>query len=78
MKPKNAGKDMWLRAQTVYQKLKQKVQLQDADSIDAFSVLYMTQSLNFMEGGVGAEPSAPHVSAEAPALDTHHFKTQIV
>ena len=42
MKPYNAGEDMWLRAQTANQKLKQNAQTQDADGMQAMSVLYMT------------------------------------
>ena len=36
MKPNNAGKDMWLRDKTANQKLKQNVQTQDADPLQAF------------------------------------------
>ena len=43
MKPNNAGDDMWLRAQTANQNLKQNTQAQIADSMQALSVLYMTQ-----------------------------------
>ena len=43
MKPKNAGKDMWQRAQTEFnQKFEQNSQTQDADGGQAMSVLYMT------------------------------------
>ena len=38
MKPKNAGKDMWLRAQTENENLK-NAQRQDADGVQAVSVL---------------------------------------
>ena len=34
---------MWLQAQTANQKLKQNALTQDADGIQALSVLYMTQ-----------------------------------
>ena len=43
MKPNNAVEDMWLRDQTKNQKVKRNTQRQDGDSIQAFSVLYMTQ-----------------------------------
>ena len=33
MKPNNAGKPMWLLAQTANQKLKQSAQIQDADGM---------------------------------------------
>ena len=33
MKPKNAGKNMWMRAQIANQKLKQNAQTQDADGM---------------------------------------------
>ena len=35
---------MWLRVQNANQKFKQEAQTQDADDMQAFSVLYMTQS----------------------------------
>ena len=43
MKPKHTGKDMWLLAPTANQKLKQNAQTLDADGLQAFNVLYMTQ-----------------------------------
>ena len=43
MKPYNAGKDMWLRAQITHQKLKHNARKQDTDGIQALSVLYMTR-----------------------------------
>ena len=43
MKPNNAGKEIWLRARTENQKLKQNAKTQKADGMEAFSVLYMTQ-----------------------------------
>ena len=36
-------KDVWLRAQTANQKLKQNAQTQDADGMQALSVIYITQ-----------------------------------
>ena len=36
MKPSNAGTGMWLWAQTANQNLKQNVQIQDADVMQAF------------------------------------------
>ena len=42
MKPNNAGEDMQQRAQTANQKLKQNAPTQDADVMQAMSVLYMT------------------------------------
>ena len=43
MKPNNAGKNIWLRAQTLNQKLKQNAQTQDADGMQALSVLNTTK-----------------------------------
>ena len=43
MKRNNAGKSMWQRSQTANQKFKQNAQTQDADGMQAMSVLYMTQ-----------------------------------
>ena len=43
MKPNNEGKDMWPRSITANQKLEQIVQTQDADDMQAFSVLFMAQ-----------------------------------
>ena len=37
MKPNNAGKNMWLRVQTVNQKLKHNAPTQGADDVLAFS-----------------------------------------
>ena len=42
MKPNNAGKDMWRRAEIANQKLKQNAQTHDADGLQAMSLLYMT------------------------------------
>ena len=43
MKPNNASKYIWLRSQAANQKLNQNAQTQDAEGIQAISVLYMTQ-----------------------------------
>ena len=43
MKPNNAGKEMWLRVQTVNQKLKQNAQTQDGDGMQTIFVQNMTQ-----------------------------------
>ena len=44
MKPNNAGKPMWLQAQTINEKLKQDAQTTgDVDSMQAISVLNMTR-----------------------------------
>ena len=43
MKPNNAGKGIWLRAQATNQKLKQNAETQDADGMQALSVLNITQ-----------------------------------
>ena len=43
MNPNNAGKDMWLWAQTANQKLKENGQTQGANGMQALSVLCMTQ-----------------------------------
>ena len=42
MEPNNAGENIWLRVQTIDQKLKQIAQTKDVDSRQAFSVLYTT------------------------------------
>ena len=42
MKPNNSREDMWLRAETVDEKLIQDAQTQDADGTEALPVLYMT------------------------------------
>ena len=43
MKPNNAGKNRWLRAQTATQKLKRNAQIQDADGMQGFFlVIYRT------------------------------------
>ena len=46
MRLNNAGEDMWPRAQTANEKLKQDTQshTQDADGVNAMSVLYMSLS----------------------------------
>ena len=36
MKPNNAGKNMWLRAQTTNRKLKQNAQVQEVDGMQYF------------------------------------------
>ena len=43
MKPNKAGEDMWLRAETENEKLKQDVQIQDVEGMQAMSVLFMTE-----------------------------------
>ena len=72
MKPNNAGKGMWLRAQTANQKSKQNVETQDADGMQALSVLYMTQlkaisKQLYISWEEGHRALGPHVSTEAPA-----------
>ena len=49
---------MWLRAQTANQKLEQNAQTQDADIMQDFSLLYMTQleTLSYQEWGVEGGP----------------------
>ena len=39
----NADEDVWLRAETANERLKQNTRTQDADCMPAVSVLYMTQ-----------------------------------
>ena len=34
---------MWLRAQSAFEKFKQEAQIQDADGMQAMSVLFMTK-----------------------------------
>ena len=65
MKPNNAGED-------ANQKLKQNAQTQDADGMQAKSMLYKThlyalfgQTYFSWEGG-RSEPPPPHFSADAP------------
>ena len=41
MKPNNAGKIIWLRAQTLNQKLKQNAVTQDADGRQVIFLCYM-------------------------------------
>ena len=76
MKPNKAGNDMWLRAQTTNQNFKKKKpQTQDADCIQAVSLLYITQLettsqqqyISLERRGGCVEPSVLHVSAEALA-----------
>ena len=43
MRPNNAGRDMWLEAQTTNQNVKHNPQTQDADVIWELFVLYMTR-----------------------------------
>ena len=43
MKPNNAGIDIQFRAIITNQKLKRNERRQDADDMQSFSVLYMTQ-----------------------------------
>ena len=43
MKPNKARKHMLLRAQTVNQKLKQNAQTQDAEGMQTFSAIFLTQ-----------------------------------
>ena len=43
MKPNNAGKNMWLRAETENQNQKQNAQTLDADGMKTFSTVYVTQ-----------------------------------
>ena len=43
MKPISASEDMWLRAETVDEKLNQDAQTQDADLMSASAVCYTTQ-----------------------------------
>ena len=43
MKPNNAGEDMWLRAETANEKLKQDSQTPKADVMQTISVSYITQ-----------------------------------
>ena len=42
MKPKNAGKNIWLQAQTLNTKMKQNTQIKDAEDRQFFSVFYTT------------------------------------
>ena len=57
---------MWQRPQTANQQLKQSAQTQDADGMQAMSVLYMAlleavcqQIIRFMGGGLRALCTAP-------------------
>ena len=44
MKPNNAGKNIWLRAQTANQNFTQNAQTQDADGMQVFFLsVYMSQ-----------------------------------
>ena len=44
MKPNRTGEVLWLRAETINEKLEQDAQTQDADSMQATSVLCLTHS----------------------------------
>ena len=48
VKPNNAGKGMWPRAQTANQKFKQFGKTQDVEGMPALSVLYISTMLNSM------------------------------
>ena len=54
VKPNNAGKGMWPRAQTANQKFKQFGKTQDVGGMPALSVLYISTILNSMGGGLQA------------------------
>ena len=43
MKPNNAGKCMWLRAQTENEKFEQEAKTQDTGGMQAVFMLYMTK-----------------------------------
>ena len=43
MKPNSTGKDIWLQAQTAYEKVKQDAHTQDAEGMKIMSVLQMTR-----------------------------------
>ena len=43
MKPKNAGEDIRLLAETAYENLKQDAHKQDADVMQAMTVLHLIQ-----------------------------------
>ena len=62
MKPNNAGKNLWLRAQTAIQKLKQNAQTRKTDGMRAFFCFIYDKDRGFIstiilviEGG-GSEP----------------------
>ena len=71
MKPKNAGKNKWLRAQTINKKLTKNAQTQDADGGQVFlCVIYgtvrgHTSTLFVLIGG--SEPLSLNVLVEAAA-----------
>ena len=65
MKQNNAGKNMWLWAQTVNQKFQQNAQTQDADGMRTFFCVicdtvrgYIFFKNTIIRGG-GSEPSSP-------------------
>ena len=67
MKLNNTGRNMWLRAPTGNQKLKQNAQTQDVDGVQAFfSVIYdavksyISTIILLIEGG--SEPPSSYVS----------------
>ena len=76
MTPNYAGKDIWLRAQTLNQKLRQNAQTRNADGKQAvFCVINDTfgghiSTLILLMGG-GSEPPTRYVSSE-------HFKTKAI
>ena len=76
MKRNNAGKNMWLRAQTTNQKYKQNVQTQDTGGIQAYLYVtydtvkgYVSTIILLIEGG-GSEPSVSYVSSNRIQLET--------
>ena len=76
MKPSNAGKDTWPRAQIANQKLKQNVQTPDADGMQVFFFEFFSDTIREHISKILHGP--PPVSAEVPVFDMQHFKRRIV
>ena len=82
MKPNKVGKNMWLPAQIAYQNLKQNAQTQDADGMQIFYTLYLTEveaniSKRILRIG-GSEPQTPTFPLRLPPRDKHHFEIKTV
>ena len=84
MKPKNAGKNMWLRAQTAKQKLKQNAQIQDGDGVQAFfcvindSVRGEISPTVLLVGGGASSHQPPTFLLRLLQRNMQHFKTKTV
>ena len=82
IEPNNAGKNIWLRAQTASQKLKQNAQTQDADGMQDFfyvindTVTGLISTIILIKGD--SEPQDPTFPLGLRPRDMPHFKTKTV